>query len=797
MNSMRRLHDILAEGEEWLTARIIQYAKARGYTMFTSTLEQAWRLSIQGLSGSFLAALDEGRVFTAVAAEVDYDDPVASYGMEAARRHFTRGVTLGLFVGLMKSYRQSYLDLVVRAATTDEERESWSEAIRNFFDRIEAGICNEWGANSTDEEVEQLRAHNRLITNEKNRYLTIFESLNDPVFLLRKDGRLDNMNRAAATLFSESDASSSGSYGPAEIYLKDVIGLDVVTASDNTCECELETRLGRRWFGVRTQRMLDVSEKYLGTVVILVEVTEYRKAKLDAEAANRAKSTFLAAMSHEIRTPIHGILGLADLLGRSRLEPRARGWVEAITRSGEVLSSVISDILDYSKIEAGVLDLERVEFSPMEVVEDVAGLMRPIAARKPELDLVVEMPKLPIVVGDGGKLRQILLNLVGNAIKFTERGTVWIAVEELIGPGESWALRFTVADTGIGIAPEQAATIFEPFTQSDVSVARRFGGSGLGLAICRSLVDQLGGTIGFDSKLGEGSRFYVTVSFERAKSHPTADESNETTAVLPTRALDVLVVEDNEVNALVARGLIERFGHRPLVAFDGRSAVAAAAEQRFDLILLDLRLPDMDGIEVARQIRAFADRGKAEVPIVALSAQVLRDDIAAVRAAGVNDFLGKPFSAKRLEAMFRRVLGVASPQSVQPSPPHDVDSAYPAQIDPSVISEHVEALGFEQTARIVKTWCESSATYPAAFERALSADDRPAIADLAHRLKSSSRHVGLLRVSAFAAETEQAARGAELSLPSRVNTLLEALTDGDVILAETWRALQVRQPAKT
>ncbi|MDK9697385.1 MAG: ATP-binding protein [Siculibacillus sp.] len=799
MDTMRRLYDIVAGNEDRLTARIIDYAKERGYTPFTSTLEQAWRASIRGLSAPLLTALAEGRAVTAVAAEADYGrDPIAYYGIEAARRHRTRGITLGLFLGLMKSYRRTYLDLVEDEAADADERETWAAVIGNFFDRMEVGFCDEWAGRSADEDAEQLRSQNRLITNEKNRYLTIFESLNDPVFLVGETGVVENMNHAAATLFAVTPTPGAGYYGGEQVDLAAVLGFDVAAVPDTVCERELDTRLGRRWFDIRTQSMLDVSEKYLGTVVILVDVTEYRKAKEEAEAANRAKSTFLATMSHEIRTPIHGIRGLAELLQESPLDAEAHERVEAVARSAEILSSVVADILDYSKIEAGVLDVERVEFSVASVVDDVVGLMRPLVRRKPGLDLAVDLPELPSVVGDPGKLRQILLNLVGNAIKFTPSGTISLAVEDLAdGSGEP-VLRFVVADTGIGIAPDRRNAIFEPFTQSDGSVARRYGGTGLGLAICRRLVDRLGGRMGVESRLGAGSRFCFTVPFGRGagRSDPARDAPGDDDA--PRRSLEVLVVEDNEVNALVARGLLERAGHRPTVAATGEAAIAAAAARDFDLVLMDIRLPDLDGIETTRRIRALADRRRAAVPVVALSAQVLRDDIRACLDVGMSDFLGKPFRAERLEALLRRLLGVASPRA--PAGREEAGAARAAATDAAVVDEsvlmgHVEALGSGHAARIVATWRDSVAAIPEALAAAAARGARGEVAEIAHRLKGSSMHVGLRRLSVRAAETELEARTGEGDVA--VEDLCAALVEATGALDAAWRRIAGAQPAKT
>ena len=802
MNAIRGLHDLVARSDVWLTARIIHYAKTRGYTPFTSTLEQAWLASIRGLSAPLLAALAEGRSCTEVTAESDYArDPIAFYGIEAARRHRTRGITLGLFLGLMKSYRRSYLDLVAGAEASEAERTAWAEVIDNFFDRVEVGFSNEWAGKPGDQQMEQLRTHNRLMTNEKNKYLTIFESLNDPVILVGETGAVENMNHAAATLFAATEAPGAGYYRDGHLDLVALIGFDATTMTEPTCERQLETRLGRRWFDIRTQRMLDVSEKNVGTVVILVDVTEYRKAKEDAEAANRAKSTFLATMSHEIRTPIHGILGVADLLQQTPLDAETRDRVDAIARSGEMLSSVVADILDYSKIEAGTLELEHVEFSVATVVDDVIGLMRPIARRKAELDLVTAIPKLPTVVGDPGKLRQILLNLVGNAVKFTPRGTVWLEIEEVIGPGDDWVLRFIVADTGIGIPPDRRAAIFEPFTQSDGSVTRRYGGTGLGLTICRRLVDLMGGRIGVESRLGEGSQFSVSVPFERAACREPPCDPVPSADHRPVRDLNVLVVEDNEVNSLVAQGLLERAGHRPFLASTGRAALAEIAARGFDLVLMDLRLPDLDGIEITRQIRALADPIKARVPIVALSAQVLRADIQACLDVGMNDFLGKPFSFDRLEAMLLRVVGGSGDggsggDRAPPRTPRTTPRCTTA-IDAGVLAGHVEALGVDHAAHIVATWRASIASVAADLAAATTADDRHAVAEIAHRLKSSALHVGLTHLSAEAAALEVTARAADGALGGPVAGLCAALDESTRALDAVWEPMVRRQPAKT
>ena len=513
----RRLRDLIASSENWLTARVIQYAKERGYTPFTSTLEQAWLASIRGLSAPLIAALDEGNSFSPVEAFADYaHDPIAHYGIEAARRHRTRGITLGLFLGSMKSYRETYQDLAATLDAPAAVRDKNRRTIDSFFDRMEVGFCDEWSRNPGEEQFEQLRVQNRTTINEKNKYLTIFESLMNPVILIDDRGEVENANHAAMTLFAGEAPPGVSYYGEARLSIDRIIGDHLSVGADAAFEQLFATNIDPRCFDVKVQRMLDVSEKFLGAVVILNDVTEYR-ARARGSRASRPSEVRLPG-DDEPRNPDpdprHPRTGRAPAPGG--LGGADRQYVEAIAKSGEMLSSVVSDILDYSKIEAGVLELDEANFSVAAVIEDVFGLMQPLAARKPELRLDLEAPRLPLVFGDQGKLRQILLNLVGNAVKFTERGDVRLTVTSLPAPDSRLALRFDIIDTGIGIPPDKLQSIFDPFSQSEGFIARRYGGSGLGLAISRRFVEQLGGEIGVESRIGEGSRFWVVVSFARA-----------------------------------------------------------------------------------------------------------------------------------------------------------------------------------------------------------------------------------------------------------------------------------------
>ena len=795
LSQTRALCRLIGDSEAVLAAQIIRYAKERGYTVYTSTLEQAWLASICGISEPLIQALSDGSRLCEAPPEADFArDPVAGFGVEVAERHRLRGISLGLFLGLMKGYRRTYLDLVGSGGFADDVRRQCQKLVNNFFDRVEVGICSAWSSKPNSLQIEELGAQNRAITNEKNKYLTIFESLKDPVILINQDGFVDNMNNAAAHLFLSSATPGSTYYGGKKVAL-DSIGEGVAEAIGIGGERLLQTNKGPRCFDIKVQKMLDISEKYLGNVVILVDITDYRAATALAESANRAKSAFLATMSHEIRTPIHGIIGAAELLRQSELPPRTRSYADAISRSGELLMAVVNDVLDYSKIEAGHISVEREPFRVSEVIDDVFFVVRQLSAQKPQLTIQFENPDLPAVLGDAGKLRQILLNLLDNAVKFTNQGMVVLGVEEVQSQGEVCRLRFRVSDTGIGIAGEEISRIFEPFTQLGNMSSRRFAGSGLGLAICQRLARSLGGQISLESQPGLGSTFFVTLPFERSRATSVVNvtvpiQSDDKSA----RALKVLVVEDDDVNAMVAVGLLERLGHRALRAASGEDALAQAAAAEFDLVLVDLHLPDIDGIELTRRIRKMADPSLRAVAVAGLSAHAVQDDMRAGQEVGMKEFLVKPFRPGQLEALLLRVTGVASPYPLGSAGPQ-MTNGNPL-FDGQVMSGHVEQLGKDHAARIAATFRRSVAGLGETLEQLLAEGNIEQIGNLAHRLSSSSLHVGLSQLSAAAVAVEEAVNNREPDMSVHVGRLVLLLQKSLAAFDLAWPDTREDQPAK-
>lgn len=522
---------------------------------------------------------------------------------------------------------------------------------------------------------------------------------------------------------------------------------------------------GRLWCNVVVTSVYDTDGTLLGFTKITRDLTERKEAQereheltVGLERANRMKSQFLANMSHEIRTPLNGVIGMLSLLLDTDLSDRQREFAEMAASSSEGLLRIVNDILDFSKVEAGKIELEMRQFDLRTFLREICDLFRPQALSKNlDLSLVVDDGTPQRVVGDAGRLRQVFVNLIGNACKFTHHGgiTVLAGVEER---SDSHAImRFEVTDTGIGLAESDKARLFTAFSQADVSTTRIFGGSGLGLAISRQLVELMDGEMDVSSELGVGSTFWFTTPFRLAPDIlPIADNhisDNGMQHVHVSPRGRVLIVEDNLVNQRVTALLVEKLGYVADVVDNGEGALQAVQKNSYDAVLMDCQMPVMDGYEATRRIRASGERYE-EIPIIALTAAALPEERESCLKAGMDDYLSKPVMQPDLAEVLERYV-----------PEHGWALTLEGDETANSLERLYalkETLG-DQFDTVLEAFITTSAERLQALRQAVIRSDRPEAQNLSHALRTTSFTLGAEDLGLVAARMEERALSGDLA----------------------------------
>jgi PAS domain S-box-containing protein len=555
----------------------------------------------------------------------------------------------------------------------------------------------------------QARVVQRQLESERalaQRYQELFENASDMVYTLDLDGRFTSMNKAGEDLTGFSPAGRPG------LSLLDVVApaareaaqraLLTVVRGDVSVrgELELTTSRGTRLVVDAVTRPVRRDGRTVAVHGIARDVTTHKQAEIEmrnareaAEAASRAKSEFLANMSHEIRTPMNGIFGMTDLALDTELTSEQREYLTTVKSCADALLALIGDVLDFSRIEAGKLTLDPTDFPLRQTLEDIRKMFGLRAAEKGlALAFKVGAGVPDRLVGDQGRLRQVIVNLVGNALKFTAAGRVELSVDLVSSDDAGARILFSVTDTGIGIPPDKQRSVFEAFSQADSSTARRFGGSGLGLTISARLVQLMGGRLELESEPGKGSRFFFEVNFAvmgaaaAARLPVTESRVAEPPPVggspaQPACRLRVLLAEDNPVNQRLTERLLQKRGHAVVLAADGREAIDTVARDAFDVVLMDVQMPGMNGFEATAAIRASEQGTGKRTPIVAITAHVLNGDRERCLEAGMDAYISKPVRAYELyaavETLARRRAASSADASAPATP--SVLPAGPAQ----------------------------------------------------------------------------------------------------------------------
>ena len=663
---------LLRKNEDWLVKRILEYAKQYDFTKYTSTLQEAWRLSIHGVSESLIqTAIKYNEKIPGLDPDYDYaHDPALEFGIIEAKKHRGRGVTFSMFMGLMKYYRQSYQDLFIISKLSESEMNFFKLFTERAFDRFEIAYTKEWTSLTDEEIISELQTTNRNLANEKNKYLTIFEGFYSPLIVLDMDNTIVYFNLAASQLFSNIQIAGTLYYdkecsAEALKILNERLH-DFIRSSLNELAFELyiETNLGQRFFLIKLKKMIDFSEKFRGTIIIFDDFTERKEmehqlevAKLKAEEADQLKTAFLANLSHEIRTPMNAIIGLSDLmLNESMNDDERKEYLKLIQKSGNTLLKLIDDIIDIAKIESNQLKLRPTDCNIIEVLEELHTIFEEHVKKenKSYLDLILDYEELETeyIFTDPDRLKQVFSNLLNNAIKFTYKGYVQFGCKQL----DKKNLICYVKDTGVGIPKNKQSEIFERFYQLENDYTKEHGGTGLGLSITKNIVGLLCGDIWVESLPGEGSTFYFVLPVKFG-NRPEPDKKKFQVPALKKKLslknYNILIAEDEEINYYYLSEILKKTGAKIIWAKNGLDAInIAESNTEIDLVLMDIKMPEINGLEAIKYIKTI----RPKLPVVAQTAYVMDNDREICIKAGCVDFLSKPIKAHDLLEVVSSIL---------------------------------------------------------------------------------------------------------------------------------------------
>lgn len=764
---MLNLKTLIENHEDWLTDRVVHYARQKSYTQYSSTLREAWRMSICGLSAPLVQFIEEAQ-----SADAPHDTAVrnaADFGVAQGLQHRSLGIEIGNFVGLLKLYRNAYLDLIAEKEPDRTECERLRGMIMEVFDSIEIGLLDAWGTTNGSDQLTELQGRNRELSNEKNKYLTVFESIAEPAILLDPEDAPTHVNAAANRLLLGEEQPGAGYYGDLNNPLLRTIVRKLLRSGQSSSDpITLDTPTGERSFDVSIQQMMDISKKFAGSVIILQDITDYLSAIKAAQAADQAKSVFLNTVSHEIRTPLNSILGLTRLMEDSELPADKIPHLRSIQASGEMLAALIENVLGLSKAEADALQLVEQDFHLGDMCAalfQVLELGEDTQRSRLLCDIASDVPLH--LHGDEHKLRHILINLLSNALKYAEHGTVTLCLssEGLLDSGRH-QLRFEVIDTGPGVQEDAIKTLFEPFLRGDQSGMTAPEGSGLGLAICKHLVEFLGGDISYRPNPTGGSIFEVSIAFAIArKPKPKGSAAS---------GHRVLVVEDDSVNATVIEGYLNELGNHVTLVRSYPEAETALSQPDFDIVVSDFKLGQHTGLDVAKTLRESELRTGRTIPIVVVTAAIPTIDAEQSQRLGINLFLEKPFSRYELANALSGVgledaSHVGSKQATAPTPIHRED-----------LNRLLSDLGYDRCQNVVQSFQSNFPSTMSGMCAHLEQDDISGISELAHQSIGAAGFIGARQLVEVAKTLEEHCKNCDVAAVSE--TLDDLCAEGNRVL---------------